>query len=133
MAQIYQFPKRNVENNMNVINGNNAIKNNNIVDYKQNNVILREKLLRFLESLNGKFVSIDFHKKSGSIRTLNGRMGVRKHVKGIRWSINDRMDLPYVCIYEVSKPGTGIAGGYRNVDISGILSIRANGTEYEIF
>lgn len=37
---------------------------------------------KFIESLNGKFFTIDFIKKDGSIRSLVARGGVTKHLKG---------------------------------------------------
>ena len=96
-------------------------------------VIHSTKLEKFLRRLNGKIVTIDFHKKSGEIRTINGRLGVRKHVKGVRgWSMSRRTDVAYVTIYEMPKPNTGVEGGYRNVNLASVLSVRTKGLEYDV-
>jgi len=130
MAKIVEFPGNTKRDNT---NGNTALKvREQTVKRASEPVIYREKLMRFLESLNGKIVSIDFHKLSGEFRTVNGRMGVRKYTKGVKQSVNDRTDLPYVCIYEMPTPRTYTKGGYRNVDISSIIVIRANKQLYFI-
>jgi len=99
----------------------------------ENPVIYREKLLKFLETLNGKIVTVDFWTKTGRVRTLNGRLGVRKYVKGVRgWDMASRPDLTYIIMYEMPKPNTNVKGGYRNVDLTSVMAIRTKGVEYDI-
>jgi len=103
------------------------------VDAPNKNVIYRERLEKFLESLNGKFVSMDFFTKSNRLRTINGRFRVRRYVKGTQViPMRKRYDLSYVVIYEVPKPNTGVEGGYRNVNLATVVAVRANGIEYDI-
>lgn len=90
--------------------------------------ITREKLLIFLQSLNGQFISIDFIKKDGTFRTLNGRLGVKRHAQGKASDIH-HLDSPYICVYEVPKPKTGVSGGYRYVNLHTIIAIRAAGKD----
>lgn len=76
------------------------------------------KITDFVAQSNGKFVTVEFIKKDGSIRKLNGRTGVTKHLKGGVSTINHDK---FMVIYDT------VAKGYRCINKSTILSVSCNG------
>lgn len=72
----------------------------------------------FLSSQSGKIVTVDFVKKDGTARKLNGRLGVHKHLKG---GDNTVMapDRSYLTVYDMKS------AGYRTVDLSTVSKVRA--------
>ena len=76
----------------------------------------RKKAIEIIRS--GKFFSVVFTKKDGEIRKLNGRSGVKKHLrpnaKSQSW---EPTDLGYLPVFDVQK------NGYRLIDSRTIISI----------
>lgn len=73
---------------------------------------------QFIASSAGKFITVTFTKQDGSVRKLNGRINVTKHLK----------HGPYVadtgtgfCVYDV------VNKGYRTVKKDVILGITCGG------
>lgn len=77
-------------------------------------------LANLIDSSDGKFVSVDFVKKDGTIRNLNGRLGVTKYLKG-----GERTTDPnkFICIYDT------VNKGYRSINRSSILKVKVAGIE----
>ena len=73
---------------------------------------------QIIESSDGKFVAVSFIKKDGSLRLLNGRLGVIKHLKGGECTL-DRSK--YVIIYDVQNKG------YRSINRQTIQSVTIDG------
>jgi hypothetical protein len=73
-----------------------------------------------IEQSNGKMVTVSFIKKDGSLRVLNGRLGVKKYLKGGK--INTNTD-EYINIYDVKNQG------YRSINRSTIVALRMQGIE----
>ena len=71
-----------------------------------------------VEASDGKFIAVSFIKKDGSLRTLNGRLGVVKHLKGGECTL-DRSK--YIIIYDM------INKGYRSINRSTIQSVTIDG------
>ena len=65
----------------------------------------------------GRFVTVVFEKKNGELRTLTGRLGVTKHLKGGTSTLNAD---EYITIYDV------VNKGYRAVNRSTIRSVTIN-------
>lgn len=84
----------------------------------------RTQLKDLIQKQMGRFVGIDFIKKDGTLRSLNGRLGVAKHLKTA--SCEDREDLPYVVMYDVK------ARGYRSVNMATVGCVRAVNTSYAV-
>jgi hypothetical protein len=78
----------------------------------------RVNLHAFLVGQVGKFVGIDFIKGDGSVRALNGRLGVRKHLKGGSNTVAAD-ERPYLVIYDVKSKG------YRAVNLATASIVRA--------
>jgi hypothetical protein len=85
----------------------------------------RVNLHDFMVKQVGKFVGLDFTKIDGSDRSLNGRLGVRKHLKG---GVNNVAgdDRPYLVVYDMK------AKGYRAVNLATVTMVRAQHTRYTV-
>jgi hypothetical protein len=67
---------------------------------------------------NGKFVTVTFHKKDGELRKMNCRLGVTKHLKGGKSTV-DRDK--YLVVYDVQSKG------YRCINKDAIVSVALGG------
>ena len=65
----------------------------------------------------GRFVTVVFEKKDGSIRTLTGRMGVTKWLKGGQSTLDKDQ---FITIYDV------VNKGYRAINRDAIMSVTIN-------
>ena len=74
-----------------------------------------------IENTNGRFFTVEFVKKDGSTRILNGRLGVEKYLKGGECTI-DRSK--FVIVYDVQSKG------YRAVNRETILSVKIDGVKF---
>ena len=63
----------------------------------------------------GRIFTVSFIKKDGSIRVLNGRLGVKKYLKNGDSTLNPN---EYITIYDLKNKG------YREVNISTIINIK---------
>ena len=70
----------------------------------------------------GRFVTVVFEKKDGTLRTLTGRLGVTKHLKGGTSTLNPDA---YITLYDVVKKG------YRAVNRDTIRSVTINHQTYD--
>ena len=69
----------------------------------------------------GRFVTVQLYKKSGELRTLNGRMGVIKalrHPVGV--GVNHLDKDAYITIWDMQKKG------YRSIARDSIVSVSIN-------
>jgi hypothetical protein len=76
------------------------------------------KLDFLLLNSDGRFVSVLFVKKDGTLRKLTGRLGVTKHLKGGQSTLNPDQ---YVTIYDVENKG------YRAVNRNTIQELHIDG------
>ena len=70
---------------------------------------------------NGLFVTVTFTKKDCTDRVLNGRLGVKKHLKGGVSTLDPSL---YVTIYDV------VNEGYRAVNRATIKTVKVGGITY---
>ena len=73
-----------------------------------------------IDNSNGKMVTVTFIKQDGSTRVLNGRLGVKKYLKGGKLNVNTD---EYISIYDVQNKG------YRSVNRNTIVALRMQGIE----
>lgn len=85
----------------------------------------RVNLAKFLAAQMGKFVGVDFVKKDGEVRSLNGRLGVRKHLAG-GVNVVEAVDRPYLVVYDVKNVG------YRTVNLATVDTVRAQSCVYSV-
>lgn len=72
-----------------------------------------------------KIFSVDFIKKDGSLRKMNCRLGVRKHLKGgeLKFDTVEKNLLP---VFDMEKQG------YRIINVSTIREIRYNNKTFTL-
>lgn len=85
--------------------------------------VTREKLDKLLTDQAGKFFTVTFIKKDGTVRKSNGRFGVKKYLKGGTNKVT-RYDNTYDTTFDVQVMG------YRTINLHTITSVRANNCEY---
>jgi hypothetical protein len=78
--------------------------------------------LATIEKSGGKFLTVTFVKKDGTVRTLNGRLGVKKGLVGGKSNVDHNK---YINIYDVQ------AHGYRNVNKETIIQVKFGGEIYK--
>lgn len=85
----------------------------------------RTQVKGLIERLNGRFVGVDFVKQDGSVRRLNGRLGVHSYLKG---GVNtvETDARPYLTVFDVQTMG------YRTVNLETMCSLRADRNVYSI-
>lgn len=79
------------------------------------------KLDFVLLASDGKFVTVTFIKKDGTERVLNGRLGVKKHLKG---GVSTLDPAKFVTIYDIQNKG------YRAVNRETITSVKIDGVRF---
>lgn len=72
-----------------------------------------------IESTQGKFFTVTFKKKDGSLRTMNARIGVKKHLKG-GVSTTAHIDK-YITVYE------GAQASYKNINLETVEELNFQG------
>ena len=75
-----------------------------------------------IKNSNGKFLSVTFIKKDGTERTLTGRLGVKKHLRGGVSTLNPET---YITLYDMT------AKGYRAVNRATIQSVTIGGVTHD--
>lgn len=78
-------------------------------------------LAKVIECSEGRFFTVEFVKKDGSTRILNGRLGVEKYLKGGDCTL-DR--TKFVIVYDVQ------AKDYRAVNRETIISVKIDGVTF---
>jgi hypothetical protein len=73
------------------------------------------KLAGDILASNGKFVTVTFLKKDGTVRKMNCRMGVTKHLKGGESTLDAEQ---YITVFDVAK------GAYRAINRDTIIEIK---------
>ncbi len=68
----------------------------------QNNVSGSKVLAGIIDQSNGRFVSVSFVKKDGTVRNLTGRLGVTSHLKGGKKTVPEDN---YITIFDTQKGG----------------------------
>lgn len=76
------------------------------------------KIDKLIEQSNGRFITVRFIKKDGTIRTMTCRLGVTKHLKGGQSTLDADK---YITVYDVQKEG------YRAINRDTILSVTLDG------
>jgi hypothetical protein len=75
-------------------------------------------MLNFVDRIlnsNGKIMTVKFVKKDGSLRVMNCRLGVTKHLKGGCSTLNPDK---FITVYDLKSEG------YRAIDKESILEVK---------
>jgi len=78
---------------------------------------MKNNLASFIDLNSNKFMTITFLKNDGSLRVINGRLGVTKYLVGGKKTTGDN----YITIYSLADKG------YRNINKANILSVKTAG------
>jgi len=79
----------------------------------------RMKLRRLINNANGKFFTVDYRKKDGTLRTMTCRLCSTSKLKS-------GVNKTDIVVYEAIK------GEYRTINLSTIFRVRAGGTYYTV-
>jgi len=77
-----------------------------------------------IKSTNGKFFTAVFTKKDGSLRTMNCRLGVTKHLHGGDSTTKHKENL--ICVFDTQ------VGEYRCINLDTLKQLTVNGKQYNI-
>ena len=82
-------------------------------------------MARIAQSLasTGQFCTVTFVKENGEIRTINGRTGVKKYLKGNKRSV--KTEELYLLLW--TRNGSNKFDAARNIARDRIISIKAHG------
>jgi len=72
-----------------------------------------------IHSTSGKFFSVTFIKRNGTVRNMLARVGVKKNVKGTGRELSE--SIPVVRIWDVQKKA------WRSIPLDRILSFKFKG------
>lgn len=71
----------------------------------------------FKKIVGGKFFTVEFTKKDGSTRILNGRLGVKKHLRGGERRYNASAK-GYLVVYDTKNKG------YRTLNLATLKALK---------
>lgn len=71
---------------------------------------------------NGRFLTVEFMKKDGSLRKINGRLGVKKYLRGGNSTLDNNK---FIIFYDLKNKG------YRAINKKSILSVCTTGLKIE--
>lgn len=95
------------------------------LDTDTTSTLHRVQLNGFLRALKGRFIGVDFVKQDGSVRALNGRLGVHSLCKGGENKVVSD-SRPYLTIFDAK------AHEYRTLNLATVSTLRANRKTYVI-
>lgn len=73
---------------------------------------------QFKREVKGKFFSVTFIKKDGTLREMTARLGVKKHLRG---GPSKDLGVNMLTVFDVQKKA------YRTVNFEQLISLRYNG------
>ena len=81
---------------------------------------LKSKQIRQL--VGNKFFTVEFIKKDGTIRVMNCKLGVTKHLQGGEMKHNPEA-LNHLVVYDMQSKG------YRTINLNTLLKVKFEGRE----
>ena len=85
----------------------------------------KETAKELIKDTKGKIFTVTFIKKGGSVRVLNGRLGVTKHLKGGTLGY-DPIEKGLIPVWDIKVKG------YRVININTITNLKIGKKEYDI-
>lgn len=86
---------------------------------------MKTEVKQLRELVGNKIFSVSFVKKDGSLREMNCRLGVTKHLRGGDLGY-DAESLNYLTVFDMSKKE------YRTINVNTLKSITFEGVKYEV-
>lgn len=81
-----------------------------------------ENLKKHIESLHGKIFTATFIKKDGSVRVINARTGVKKHLHG---GVSKNNNPNHIIVFDMSNKG------YRTIDLENVIELHSQGFSFK--
>lgn len=81
----------------------------------------------FTELVGNRFFSVSFTKRDGSLRSLTGRLGVRKYIKGSGRPLPENLLLVWERV-----PKEELGGRYRSFYPESIILVKVGGKTYHV-
>ncbi len=95
--------------------------------------VSRATLVEKIQHSDGQIITVDFIKKDGQKRTLNGRIGVKAHVKGTGRPMTNYPHLIGIYDLQLAKANPDHPElAYRAMRKEGIIAARIGGVSYEV-
>lgn len=92
---------------------------------EERTLIARSKVEGAIRGQGGKFITVTFKKKDGTLRVLNGRMGVYAYSKGGESKVST-LDKPYLTVWDTKIKE------YRSVNLDTVIGFKAGGKTYSV-
>lgn len=90
-------------------------------------VITKNEVSKIFKNLDHNlFFSVSFYKKDGTLRTMNCRMGVTKHLTPNPTRQKPEMPENMITVYDVQN------AGYRYINCNTVIRISAEHYTYEV-
>jgi len=89
------------------------------------NNVSRDDLDSMIRGSHGQFVTVTFTKRNGDLRVMNGRLGVKKHLKGgenLAVKSNPNLRILF----------DTVRGQYRSFDITTVIGAKVGGKVYRV-
>ena len=87
--------------------------------------ISKEEAKRLIKETNGKFFTVTFIKKDGSVRVMNARLGVEVYLRGGQLAY-DAESKGLITVYDMKSKG------YRMVNVNTIKYLKIGRNEYDV-
>lgn len=83
-----------------------------------------QDLRKLVDSTNGKIFHVEFYKADGSLRTMQARIGVTKHLRG---GVDTTAHKPEICtVFDIA------IGEYRKFNLTKVKRLTCGEIKYEV-
>ena len=87
--------------------------------------INKQKAIELIRGTNGGIFSVSFYKKDSSLREMNCRLGVKKHLHGGKLAF-DALEKGLIPVFDLKK------AGYRMINLNTIIELKCNKETYKV-
>lgn len=81
--------------------------------------------VKLIRSTKGKIFTVSFVKKDGTLRKMNCRLGVTKHLKGGELAF-DPKEYDLIPVFDLQK------NAYRMINVETLVEVSVNGESFEV-
>lgn len=81
--------------------------------------------VKLIRATQGKIFTVSFIKKDGTLRKMNCRLGVTKHLKGGELAF-DPKEYDLIPVFDLQK------NAYRMINLDSLVEITINGETFEV-
>ena len=81
--------------------------------------------VKLIRATQGKIFTVSFIKKDGTLRKMNCRLGVTKHLKGGELAF-DPKEYDLIPVFDLQK------NAYRMINLDSLVEVTINGETFEV-